>query len=66
MSRHEKPDEFHEDGTRKFNPTKPHGTVYSDGFSEVRWVQNGVEYRGDHLPVGHVPGAKTAAKSKTA
>lgn len=58
----QKPDEYHEDGTRLFNPTRSHGTVYSDGGSEVKWVQNGIEYRGDRLPVGHVPSVKPSAK----
>lgn len=66
MADKSKQDEYHEDGTRLFNPHQAHGTVYSDGANEVRWVQNGVEYRGDRLPVGHVPGAKAGAKSKSA
>ena len=48
-----KADEFHEDGTRLFNPTKAHGTIYSDGNIEGRWVQDGVVYRADRLPLNH-------------
>ena len=57
-------DEFHEDGTRLFNPHKPHGTVYGDGYLEARWVQDGVQYRGDRLPVGHVVAEKPAIPVK--
>jgi len=46
-------DTYLADGTRLFNPTKPHGTVYSDGFSDARFSQNGVLYRGDGKPVGY-------------
>ena len=46
-------DNFLADGTRLFNPTKPHGTVYSDGYSDARFSQNGVLYRGDGKPVGY-------------
>lgn len=48
--------EFAPDGTRLFNPNKPHGTVYADGFSEGKWFQDGVVYRADRFPVGY--GAK--------
>lgn len=48
------------DGVRLFNPTKPHGTVYSDGFIEVKYIQEHegreVHYRGDGTPVGYVLG----------
>jgi hypothetical protein len=47
-------DEYLADGTRLFNPNRPHGTVYADGSSETRWVQDGVEFRGDRKPVGYV------------
>lgn len=47
-------------GVRMFNPSKPHGTVYADGFFEAKYVQeyNGTEvyYRGDHTPIGADPG----------
>lgn len=46
-------------GVRQFNPSKPHGTVYADGFCETRYVQefNGqeVSYRGDGTPIGTGP-----------
>ena len=47
-------DEYLPDGTLLFNPTKPHGTIYSDGASTARWVQNDVEFRGDRKPVNYV------------
>ena len=47
-------DEFLPDGTRLFNPNRPHGTVYADGANGTRWVQDGIEYRGDRKPVGYV------------
>jgi hypothetical protein len=50
-----KPDEYAADGTRLFNPTKPHGTIYADGFQEGKWVQDNVVYRADRLPVGYSP-----------
>lgn len=59
-----KPDEYHEDGTRLFNPTKPHGTVYGDGYNEARWIQDNVAYRGDRLPVGHMVAEKPAIPVK--
>jgi len=46
-------DEFHEDGTKLFNPTKAHGTIYADGHTEGQWVQDGVIYRADRLPLKH-------------
>ena len=55
-------DEFTEDGIRLFNPTKPHGTVYVDGFSEISWVQNNVNYRADRRPVGYSPSPDKAEK----
>lgn len=49
-------DELAEDGVRMFNPSKPHGTVYCDGFTEVKYIQEyegrEVHYRGDRMPVG--------------
>lgn len=53
-----KEDEFHADGTRMFNPTKPHGTVYGGNANEARWIQDNIEYRGDRLPVGHTVAEK--------
>ena len=46
-----KPDEFTADGVRLFNPTKPHGIVYGDGKIEAAFVQEGVEYKADRMPV---------------
>lgn len=43
-------DEFR-DGVRLFNPSKPHGTVYADGFAEAKWDQEGILYRGDRSPI---------------
>ena len=58
-----KPEEFAEfapDGvTRLFNPNKPHGTVYADGFHEGKWAQDGVIYRADRFPVGYAAPAET-------
>lgn len=60
MAEKAKPDEFHEDGTRLFNPTRPHGTVYGGIEGDARWVQDGITYRSDRLPVGHgAPSKKT-------
>lgn len=46
-------------GVRHFNPTKPHGTVYADGFYEAKHVQEyegkEVYYRGDGTPIGGTP-----------
>lgn len=50
-------DRYTEDGVRMFNPTKPHGTIYADGFHEGRYTQAGVNYRADGLPVGYTPKA---------
>lgn len=54
-------DRFTDDGVRLFNPTKEHGTVYSDGFIEVKFIQEyegrGIHYRGDGTPVGYKAGA---------
>lgn len=58
MAEKSKNDEYLADGTRLFNPNRPHGTVYADGSSETRWVQDGVEYRGDRKPVGYVEQAE--------
>lgn len=53
-------DRFGADGVRLFNPSKPHGVVYSDGYIETKFIQEHegreVHYRGDGLPVGHTPG----------
>lgn len=53
-------DRITNDGVRLFNPTKPYGTVYSDGFIEVKYIQEyegrEVHYRGDGTPVGYVLG----------
>src|SRR5437764_526829 len=55
----ERPDEFCDDGkTLKLNRSKPHGTVYADGFEEAKFVQGGIPYRGDGTPVGYVPAAE--------
>jgi len=51
--------EFAPDGTRLFNPNKPHGTVYADGFNEAKWFQDGVLYRADRFPVGYVEKSET-------
>jgi len=49
------PDEFAPDGvTRLFNQTRPHGVVFADGFSDARYVQDGIQYRADGYPVGYV------------
>ena len=61
-----KKDEFLADGTRLFNPSKPHGTVYSDGHSEARWEQDGKLYRGDGKPVGYVEKAPAERQEKRA
>jgi hypothetical protein len=54
-------DRITQDGVRLFNPTKPHGVVYSDGFIEVKYIQEfegrEVHYRGDGTPVGYKLGA---------
>lgn len=53
-------DRFAEDGVRLFNPSKDHGTVYADGFIEVKFIQEyegeALHYRGDGTPVGYSPG----------
>jgi len=52
-------DEFCDDGkTRKLNRAQPFGTVYSDGYEETKFVQNGIGYKGDGIPVGYVPAAE--------
>jgi hypothetical protein len=52
-------DEFCDDGkTRKLNRALPYGTVYSDGYEETKFVQNGIGYKGDGIPVGYVPAAE--------
>ena len=60
------PDEFCDDGeTRMMNPARAHGVVYSaqvDGkegyFEETKYVQDGIAYRGDRLPVGYKSAAE--------
>lgn len=51
------------DGQRQFNPSKPHGVVYADGFFEAKYVQEyegrEVYYRGDGSPIGVDPGKVT-------
>lgn len=53
-------DRFTTDGVRLFNPSLPHGTVYSDGFIETKFIQEfegrPVDYRGDGTPVGYKQG----------
>jgi hypothetical protein len=47
------PDEFL-NGVRLFNPTKPYGTIYSDGTKQAidaKWDQEGILYRGDRTPL---------------
>lgn len=54
-------DQFTEDGVRLFNASKEHGTIYCDGFSEAKYVQEfegeAVLYRGDGAPLGYRKGA---------
>ena len=54
-------DLFTTDGVRLFNPTKEHGTVYADGFIEVKFIQEyegrEIHYRGDGTPVGYKQGS---------
>lgn len=45
--------EFAPDGTKLFNPNKPFGAIYADGFTEGKWFQDGVVYRADRFPVGY-------------
>ncbi len=53
-------DQFTEDGVRLFNASKPHGVVYSDGYLEVKYIQEydgeEVHYRGDGAPCGYAKG----------
>lgn len=53
-------DRFTDDGVRLFNATKEHGTVYCDGYIEVKYIQeyegHEVHYRGDGAPVGYEKG----------
>ena len=58
-----KPDEFTADGTRLFNPTRPHGIVYGGGPGDGRWVQDGITYNGDRKPVGYVEPAPVDQKT---
>jgi hypothetical protein len=51
-------DEFKADGTKLFNPSKPHGSVYGGGPEDGRWVQDVIVYGGDRNPVGYVEKAK--------
>lgn len=44
-------DEYTPAGEKMFNPTKPHGTVYADGFVESKFVQDGQHFRGDRTPI---------------
>ena len=50
-------DRFTDDGVRLFNATRPHGVVYSDGFVEVKFIQEyegrEMHYKGDGAPVGY-------------
>ena len=47
-------DEYLADGTRLFNPSKPHGTIYCDGFQSGKWVQDGVTFGADRLPIDYI------------
>lgn len=53
-------DRFTADGVRLFNASKEHGTVYADGFIEVKYIQEyegrEIHYRGDGTPVGYKMG----------
>lgn len=53
-------DAYTPDGVRMFNISKPHGVVYADGFTEVKYIQEHdgreMHYRGDGTPVGYVMG----------
>lgn len=60
-------DQFTEDGVRLFNPSKDHGVVYSDGYTEVKFIQEyegeEVHYQGNRSPIGYhkgVPMPKSA------
>ena len=57
-----KPDDFLPDGTRLFNPSRPHGTVYGGAAEDGRFVQDGITYGGDRKPVGYVPSELKATK----
>src|SRR5260221_941658 len=50
-------DRFTDDGVRLFNPSKPHGVVYADGYFETKYIQEyegrEVHYKGDHAPIGY-------------
>lgn len=60
------PDEFCDDGeTRRLNRSRSYGTVYAaqlDGHAspleETKFVQDGICFRGDGIPVGYVPAEK--------
>jgi hypothetical protein len=51
---------FTDDGVRLFNPSLPHGVVYCDGFTEVKFIQEyegrETHYKGDGAPVGYQKG----------
>lgn len=53
-------DRFTDDGVRLFNPSKPHGVIYCDGFMEAKYIQEyegqAVQYKGDGAPVGYQKG----------
>jgi hypothetical protein len=53
-------DQFTEEGVRWFNASKPHGTIYADGYSEAKFLQEyqgeAILYRGDGSPVGYEKG----------
>ena len=57
------PDEFTADGTRLFNPTRPHGMVYGGGPGDGRWVQDDVVFGGDRKPVDYVEPAPADQKT---
>lgn len=44
-------DEYTPDGKRMCNLSKPMGVIYSDGFSEAKYLQDGQYYRGDRTPI---------------
>jgi hypothetical protein len=44
-------DEYTSDGKRMCNLSKPMGVIYSDGFSEAKYLQEGQYYRGDRTPI---------------
>lgn len=44
-------DEYTPDGKRLCNLSKPLGMIYSDGFSEAKYLQDGQYFRGDRTPI---------------